>query len=99
MVREHTWIAFATMNDAFLVIDDGPEAGLAYDQALAMVEWLVDRRGTRGIRDAAAWLIGGGDPARVLAEAAHAELDGETLLAFVGQRVATLRAQGHAPPP
>jgi Flp pilus assembly protein TadD len=98
MVHDHTWIAFATMNDAFLDISDGPEAGLAYDQALAMVEWLVDRRGTRGIRDAAAWLIGGGDPSRVLAEAAHAELDGETLLAFVAQRVATLRAEAHAPP-
>ncbi|MFO0685132.1 MAG: hypothetical protein U0234_23940 [Sandaracinus sp.] len=92
MVREHTWIPFATMNDAFLVIDDGTDAGLAYDQALAMVEWLVDRRGERGIRDAAAWLIGGGDPARVLAEAAHGELDGETLLAFVGRRAAAMRA-------
>lgn len=99
MVREHTWIPFATMNDAFLVIDDGADAGLAYDQALAMVEWLVDRRGERGIRDAAAWLIGGGDPSRVLAEAAHGELDGETLLAFVGRRVAAMRTGGTAPPP
>ncbi len=99
MVREHTWIPFATMNDAFLVIDDGTDAGLAYDQALAMVEWLVDRRGERGIRDAAAWLIGGGDPSRVLAEAAHGELDGETLLAFVGRRVAAMHAGSPAPRP
>ncbi len=97
MVREHTWIPFASMNDAFLVIDDSSDAGLAYHQALAMVDWLVDRRGERGIRDAAHWLIGGGDPRRVLAEAAHGELDGETLLAFVARHVAALTAQGHAP--
>lgn len=99
MTREHTWIPFASMNDAFLVIDDSTDAGLAYHQALAMVEWLVDRRGERGIRDAARWLIDGGDPSRVLAQAAHGELDGDALLAFVARHVAALHAQGHAPPP
>jgi len=89
MVREHTWIPFASMNDAFLAIDDTADAGLAYHQALAMVEWLVERRGERGIRDAAAWLSGGGDPTRVLTEAAHAELDGETLLAFIQRHLAS----------
>lgn len=98
MVREHTWIPFASMNDAFLVIDDSADAGLAYHQALAMVEWLVERRGERGIRDAAHWLIDGGDATRVLAEAARAELDGETLLAFVQRHVAAMAAQGHAAP-
>jgi hypothetical protein len=95
MLRDHTWIPFSSMNDAFLVIDDSADAGLAYHQALAMVEWLVERRGERGIRDAAAYLIGGGDPTRVLAEAAHQELDGETLLDFIRRHVAS-RA---APPP
>ena len=98
MVREHTWIPFASMNDAFLDIEDSQDAGLAYHQALVMVEWLVDRRGERGIRDAARWLLQGGDPSRVLAEAAHGEIDGEALLAFVARRVAALRAEGHAPP-
>lgn len=98
MLREHTWIPFASMNDAFLVIDDTADAGLAYHQALAMVEWLVDRRGERGIRDAVQWLSAGGDPTRVLSEAAHTDLDGEALLAFVARHVAALRAQGHAAP-
>lgn len=99
MLREHTWIPFASMNDAFLVIDDSSDAGLAYHQALAMVDWLVERRGERGIRDAASWLIGGGDPTRVLAEAARGELDGEALLAFVSRHVASLHARGHAAAP
>ena len=98
MVHEHTWIPFASMNDAFLDIEDSHDAGLAYHQALAMVEWLVDRRGERGIRDAAAWLRSGGDPSRVLAEAAHGELDGETLLAFVARRLATMPNEGQAAP-
>lgn len=99
MLREHTWIPFASMNDAFLVIDDSSDAGLAYHQALLMVRWLVEQRTERGIRDAASWLIGGGDPAQVLAQAAGRELDGEALLAFVARHVASLRAQGHAGPP
>jgi len=99
MLREHTWIPFASMNDAFLAIDDSTDAGLAYHQALAMVEWLVERRGERGIRDAAAWLVAHGDPSRVLAEAAHGEIDGDQLLAFIQRHLAALRAQGHAPPP
>lgn len=99
MIRERTWIPFASMNDAFLVIDDSSDAGLAYHQALLMVDWLVERRGERGIADAAHWLIGGGDGSRVLAEAARAELDGEALLEFTGRHVAALRARGHAPEP
>jgi hypothetical protein len=99
MVREHTWIPFASMNAAFLDIDDSQDAGLAYHQALAMVEWLVDRRGERGVRDAAAWLSGGGDPTRVLAEAARGELDGETLLAFVARRLAAIQNERQAAPP
>ncbi len=83
MVREHTWVPFGTMNDAFLVIDDAHDAGLAYHQSLAMVLWLVDRRGERGVRDAMAWLSAGGDPARVLDEAAHGTLAGDGLLTFL----------------
>ena len=78
------------MNDAFLEIDDSQDAGLAYHQALAMVEWLVDRRGERGVRDAVEWLRSGGDPSRVLAEAAHGELDGEALLAFVARHLTSM---------
>jgi hypothetical protein len=62
------------------------------------VEWLVERRGERGIRDAAHWLIEGGDPTRVLPEAARGELDGEALLAFIERHMAALAARGHAAP-
>jgi Flp pilus assembly protein TadD len=88
MVREHTWVPFASMNDAFLVIDDSSDAGLVYHQALAMVLWLVEVRGERGIADAVAWLAGGGEPTRVLDEAARRPLDGETLLAFLATHIA-----------
>jgi hypothetical protein len=88
MVREHTWVPFGTMNDAFLVIDDAGDAGLAYHQSLAMVLWLVDRRGERGISDAIAWLSSGGDPSRVLDEAARGALDGEGLLVFLAAHLA-----------
>jgi Flp pilus assembly protein TadD len=88
MIREHTWVPFGTMNDAFLVIDDAHDAGLAYHQSLAMVLWLVDRRGERGIADAIGWLSSGGDPTRVLDEAGRGTLDGEGLLTFLGPHVA-----------
>ena len=90
MVRENTWVPFGTMNDAFLVIDDAGDAGLAYHQSLAMVLWLVDRRGERGIRDGVQWLTAGGDPARVLDEAAHGTLDGAGLLAFLAVHVGAM---------
>lgn len=89
MIREHTWVPFGTMNDAFLVIDDARDAGLAYHQSLAMVLWLVDRRGERGVRDAIAWLSSGGDPTRVLDHAARGTLDGEGLLTFLEARTAS----------
>lgn len=89
MVREHTWVPFASMNDAFLVIEDASDAGLVYHQSLAMVLWLVEQRGERGIADAVAWLAGGGDPTRVLEEAARRPLDGETLLAFLAAHIAS----------
>lgn len=99
MVREHTWVPFGTMNDAFLVIDDARDAGLAYHQALAMVLWLVDRRGERGIADAIAWLTSGGDPARVLDEAGRGALDGEGLLTFLASRAPVINGSLGRPLP
>lgn len=86
MVDERAVIPFASMDGAFLVIDDPTDARLAYHQALAMVLWLVERRGERGVADAIAHLARGGDPTRVLEEAARAPLDAETLRAFLAAR-------------
>jgi hypothetical protein len=86
MVREHTYVPLPSMNGQFMVIDDPSDAGLAYHQALAMVLYLVDQRGERGIAAAVQYLREGGDPDALLS-GVGAPLDGETLLAFLAQRL------------
>jgi tetratricopeptide (TPR) repeat protein len=86
IARERTYVPLASMNGAFLVIDDPRDAGLAYHQALLMVRWLVERRGERGIAEAVRWLAEGGPPERLL-EGVGAPLDGEALVAFAARAV------------
>ena len=83
MVRERTWIPFASLDDSFVVIEDARDAGLAYHQSLAMVLYLSER--PRALRDAFAYLDGGGSRAELLAHAAP-ELDPAALLAFLAAR-------------
>lgn len=82
MLRERTFVPMASMNGHFVVIDDPRDAGLAYHQALAMVLYLVDRRGERGIAEAVTYLQTGGDP-DALMSGIGAPIDGESLLAFL----------------
>lgn len=86
MVREHTYVPLPSMNGQFMVIDDPRDAGLAYHQALAMVLYLIERRGERGIAEAVRYLLDGGDPDALLA-GVGAPLDGETLLGFLSARI------------
>ncbi len=86
MVREHTYVPLPSMNGQFMVIDDPSDAGLAYHQALAMVLYLIDRRGERGIAAAVQYLREGGDPDALLS-GVGAPLDGEALLTFLARRI------------
>lgn len=83
--RLRTWIPFAAMNGPLGEIDDAADARLAYGQALAMVLYLVDRRGEASLAEATRYLERGGDPDTLL-EALGAPLDGPTLLAFLDER-------------
>lgn len=56
MRRNRTYIPFASLTDSFQAFDTGSDAGLAYAQSLAMIEWLVDRAGTAGVARAVAAL-------------------------------------------
>ncbi len=85
LTRLRTWIPMASMNGPLGAIDDPTDARLAYGQALAMVLYLVDRRGEESLGQAAHYLNEGGDPDHLL-EAMGAPLDGPTLLAFLDQR-------------
>lgn len=89
LLREHTYVPLGSMDRTFGEIVDGADAGMAYHQALAMVLYLVERRGERGIAEAMSHLERGGDPATLLS-AIGAPLSGETLLAFLAQRQARL---------
>jgi hypothetical protein len=86
MVEEHAVIPMESMDGAFMVIDDPTDVRLAYHQALAMVLWLVDRRGERGIAEAIDYLADGGDPTRVLSTVTHTELTAEVLRTFLATR-------------
>ncbi len=43
MVREEIYVPFPSLEGSFMVIEDGQDARLAYDQSLAMVLWMADR--------------------------------------------------------
>jgi hypothetical protein len=89
LTRDRTFIPFASLNGAFLDIEDPDAARLAYHQSLAMITWLVSRRGERSIAELVARVLldgraaGIADPAAVLSEVGRARFDGEVLLDFL----------------
>lgn len=88
MVRDRTYVPFASLDGAFLDIDDPEDARLAYHQSHAMIAWLVARRGPRGIAELVARLDAHPrgqprDPAAILSELAGTRFDGDALLAFL----------------
>lgn len=91
LVRDHTYVPLASLDGAFLDIDDPDDARLAYHQSLAMIGWLVSQRGERGIAELVARLDAHPpgtprDPAAILAEVAGRPFDGEVLLAYLASR-------------
>jgi len=93
LVRDRTWVPFASLDGAFLDIDDAEDARLAYHQSLAMIEWLVARRGQRGVAELLRRIESQPrgtvrDPAVILGEVAGAPFDGDVLLGFLAERAA-----------
>ncbi|MFO0712640.1 MAG: hypothetical protein U0353_22505 [Sandaracinus sp.] len=90
LVRDHTYVPLASLDGAFLDIDDPDDARLAYHQSLAMIDWLIAQRGPRGLAELVARLGSGPsttrDPALILGEIAGRPFDGEVLLAFLASR-------------
>ncbi len=60
MVRNETWIPFASLEGTFQVISDADDAGMAYHQSLGMVEMLLARGGSPMIREAVDYFRRGG---------------------------------------
>ena len=87
LVREHTYVPLASLDGPFVDIEDSTDARIAYHQSLAMVLYLVDRRGERGLAEAMQHLVAGRSPASLLSSI-DAPLDGETLLRFLEERAA-----------
>lgn len=91
LVRDRTYVPLASLDGAFLDIDDPADARLAYHQSLAMIEWLIAQRGERGIAELVAAMdaLGPGaprDPATILGDVARRRFDGDVLLAFLATR-------------
>jgi len=83
MVDNRTWVPFPSLEDSFLVIEAPRDAGLAYHQSVAMVDYLVTRFGRGVVAEAVSFLAKGGDGGDLLAALAGGPLDGQTLLAHV----------------
>ncbi len=91
LVRDHTYVPLASLDGAFLDIDDPADARLAYHQSLAMIEWLVAQRGEAGIAELVAAMdaLPSGavrDPGTILGDVARRGFDGDVLLAFLATR-------------
>jgi hypothetical protein len=94
LVRDHTYVPLASLDGAFLDIDDPDDARLAYHQSLAMIGWLVSQRGEPGIAALVARLDAHPsgtlrDPGSILADVAGRPFDGEVLLAYLASRRST----------
>ncbi|MEM9861323.1 MAG: hypothetical protein AAF938_06890 [Myxococcota bacterium] len=83
MVQRRLWIPFASLEGAFIDIDDAQGARLAYQQSLAMVRFLLARRGPAGVREAIE-RIEAGEP-RDLLEYTVRGASGEALLVFLAE--------------
>jgi len=86
MVRERTYVPFASLEGSFVVIDDAQSARFAYHQSYAMVAALLDREGPDTLRRAVAHLRTGGDPTAVLSAMSARPFTGDELLAWVEAR-------------
>ena len=91
LVRDHTYVPLASLDGAFLDIDDPDDARVAYHQSLAMIGWLVSQRGERALAELIARLDAHPpgaprDPALILGEVAGRPFDGEVLLAYLASR-------------
>lgn len=86
MVRDRFWIPFASLEGRLMDIEDARDASLAYFQSLAMVLYLIERRGLRAIADAIAHIEAGEHTD--LLERIVPGSSGEALLAFLARRSA-----------
>ncbi|HEY8431032.1 MAG TPA: hypothetical protein VIL20_21785 [Sandaracinaceae bacterium] len=86
MARDRFFIPFPSLEGRLLDIDDARDAQLAYFQSLAMLLYLVERRGTRGIREAIEQVEAGRHTD--LLERLVPDASGETFLAFLARRSA-----------
>ena len=81
MVERRFWIPFASLEGQLVVIEDPGDARLAYHQSLAMVRYLMERRGVRAVREAADAIERG--EATDLLEQLVPGADGDALLAYL----------------
>lgn len=82
MVRDRFWIPFASLGGELLVIDDPRDAALAYHQSLAMVRYLVERRGERVLGEVAD-LVEDGQGEDLLDSLLGSAATGDALLTFL----------------
>lgn len=87
MVERRFWIPFASIEGGLLVIDDARDAELAYHQSLAMVTYLVHRRGERVFAEAIEH-VENGRTEDLVERLVPARARGEDLLAFLASELA-----------
>ena len=87
MVRNETYVPFASLEGSFLVISAGSDASLAYHQSLAMVQMLVDLRGERVLAEAVRHLESEGEATRLWEHLLGERATGDELLAFLARRL------------
>jgi len=87
MVDNRTWVPFGSLEASFLVIEAPEDAGLAYHQSLAMVDWLVAKHGRGVVAEAMAFLRNGGDPRSLATAVGGPGFDGPALLRFLDDRL------------
>jgi len=87
MVRNRTWIPFASLDDSFQAFDGRDDAGLAYAQSAAMVRWMVDAGGDGAVARAVAMFGRGMNAEQVLAAVlGRGRVDGGALVEWLAAR-------------
>lgn len=88
MIEQQTWVPFASLAGSFQVITDSADAQLAYHQSLAMVEFLIHRRGEAVLHEAVIFLNRGGAPRELFDHLAGTEpITGQDLLDFLQEQL------------
>ena len=88
MIRNRTWIPFASLDGSFQAFEDGNDAGLAYAQSLALIELVRDLGGEGAIADLVHSFKEGADTETALAHAARrSTVAGDDLLDFLARRL------------